>query len=95
MGKFRAPTLRNIALTAPYMHDGSIPDLDAVLDHYGVGGRHRLHHPQEGNITVESITDPLMTGFELSEDETRQLIAFLHALTDETFVQESKQSAVP
>jgi cytochrome c peroxidase len=95
MGKFRAPTLRNIALTAPYMHDGSIPDLDAVLDHYGVGGRHRLHHPQEGNITVESITDPLMTGFELSEDETRQLIAFLQALTDETFVQESKQSAVP
>lgn len=95
MGKFRAPTLRNIALTAPYMHDGSIPDLDAVLDHYSVGGRHRLHRPQEGNIAVESITDPLMTGFELSEDETRQLIAFLHALTDETFVQESKQSAVP
>ena len=95
MGKFRAPTLRNIALTAPYMHDGSIPDLEGVLDHYGVGGRHRLQRPQEGSIAGESITDQLITGFELSEDETRQLIAFLQALTDETFVRESAQRAVP
>lgn len=95
MGKFRAPTLRNIALTAPYMHDGSIPDLEAVLDHYAVGGRHRLRRPRDGNGIVEAATDRLMTGFELSQDEARQLIAFLHALTDETFVRESKQSAVP
>lgn len=39
MGRFRAPTLRNIAVTAPYMHDGSIDTLDEVIDHYARGGR--------------------------------------------------------
>ena len=39
VGKFKAPTLRNIAATAPYMHDGSIPTLEGVLDHYAAGGR--------------------------------------------------------
>src|SRR5213075_536581 len=39
MGKFKAPTLRNIALTAPYMHDGSIATLEGVLEHYSHGGR--------------------------------------------------------
>ena len=91
MGKFRAPTLRNIGLTAPYMHDGSIPDLEAVLDHYRVGGRHRLHRSQAGNTTGGASTDSLLTGFELTPEEKKQLIAFLHALTDETFIQQSKQ----
>ena len=95
MGKFRAPTLRNIALTAPYMHDGSIPDLQTVLDHYGAGGRHRLHSPQSVDTTAEATTDPLMTGFELTPDEKQQLIAFLHALTDETFIRESTRKGVP
>ena len=39
MGKFRVPTLRNIAVTAPYMHDGSIATLEEALDHYAAGGR--------------------------------------------------------
>ena len=39
IGRFRAPTLRNVALTAPYMHDGSVPTLEAVLEHYAAGGR--------------------------------------------------------
>lgn len=39
MVRFRAPTLRNIAVTAPYMHDGSIDTLDEVIDHYARGGR--------------------------------------------------------
>jgi cytochrome c peroxidase len=88
MGKFRAPTLRNIALTAPYMHDGSIATLEEVLDHYAVGGRSRtctqIKHPI-------SNTDPFMTGFEISPLEKRQLIAFLHALTDQNFIQQSVQ----
>jgi cytochrome c peroxidase len=56
MGKFRVPTLRNVALTAPYMHDGSIASLGEVIDHYAKGGRqlpdgpsarnHRSAHPQ-------------------------------------------------
>ncbi len=39
MGRFRAPTLRNIAVTAPYMHDGSVATLDAAIAHYATGGK--------------------------------------------------------
>lgn len=91
MGKFRAPTLRNIALTAPYMHDGSIPSLDKVVDHYAAGGRSRINPqiPSPGTVT-----DPLMTGFELTTDEKRQFIAFLHALTDQAFIRQSLAQAI-
>ena len=91
MGKFRAPTLRNIALTGPYMHDGSIATLEEVLDHYAAGGRSRVN-PQIKHFN--SNTDPLITGFELSRLEKRQLIAFLHALTDQTFIQLSLEQAL-
>jgi cytochrome c peroxidase len=73
MGRFRAPTLRNIALTAPYMHDGSVPTLEAVIDHYASGGR----------AGKTGRTDPMIAGFELTADERLQLVAFLEALTDE------------
>src|SRR6185436_14274376 len=46
MGRFRAPTLRNIALTAPYMHDGSIPTLELAITHYATGGKGPLKAPQ-------------------------------------------------
>jgi len=72
-GKFKAPTLRNIALTAPYMHDGSIPTLEGVLDHYAAGGRNG-HNPNK---------DPLIGGFTLSAQERDDLIAFLKSLTDD------------
>ena len=48
IGKFRPPTLRNIALTAPYMHDGSLATLEEVLDHYAAGGK--LDHPNKTRI---------------------------------------------
>ncbi len=82
MGKFRAPTLRNVALTAPYMHDGSIATLEEVLDHYEVGGRSRGHN-----------ADSLMTGFRLSPEEKKQLIAFLRALTDPDFIRRASAQA--
>ena len=91
MGKFRAPTLRNIALTAPYMHDGSISTLEEVLDHYAAGGRSSVH-PQSSNI--DSNTDPILTGFELTPEEKKQLIAFLHALTDRSFVRQAMDQAI-
>ncbi len=75
-GKFKAPTLRNIALTAPYMHDGSVPTLDAVLDHYAAGGR------AHGNAQK----DKLMTGFDLTPLNRADLIAFLGSLTDESLI---------
>ncbi len=72
-GKFKAPTLRNIAVTAPYMHDGSIATLEEVLDHYAAGGRAR------GN----SGRDPLVRGFQMTAQNRADLVAFLKSLTDE------------
>lgn len=80
VGKFKTPTLRNIAVTAPYMHDGSIPTLDGVLDHYAVGGRAR------GNPS----RDPLIRGFVLSEEGRKDLIEFLKCLTDESLLHDPK-----
>lgn len=70
-GKFKVPSLRNVALTGPYMHDGALATLSEVIDHFASGG---LQHPQRS---------PLMTNFALSAQEKSDLIAFLHALTDE------------
>jgi cytochrome c peroxidase len=77
MGRFKAPTLRNIALTAPYMHDGSIATLEEVVAHYARGGR-------AGGAGRAKST--LVTGFAISDAEARDLIAFLRSLTDERFV---------
>jgi cytochrome c peroxidase len=71
VGKFKAPTLRNINLTAPYMHDGSIATLDQVLDHYAAGSH---DNPNK---------NPLIGGFKLSIRDRKDLIEFLKALTDE------------
>jgi cytochrome c peroxidase len=76
VGKFKAPTLRNIALTAPYMHDGSIATLEGVLDHYAAGGRNG-HNPNK---------DPLIGGFTLSPRDRDDLIAFLNSLTDDEVI---------
>jgi cytochrome c peroxidase len=74
MGRFRAPTLRNIALTAPYMHDGSLPTLAAVVTHYASGGR------------PSTFRDSRVGGFRLAPGENADLVAFLESLTDTTFV---------
>lgn len=87
MGKFRAPTLRNIALTAPYMHDGSIPTLEAVIEHYAAGGRAQFFSPNGQYTEKRPVIDPLMAGFRLTALERQQLIAFLGALTDDSFIQ--------
>ncbi len=70
-GKFRIPSLRNVAVTAPYMHDGSVATLGEVIDLYSKGGR-------------EPDADPRVKGFSLGEQEKVQLIDFLYALTDST-----------
>lgn len=71
---FKIPTLRNIALTAPYMHDGSFATLDEVIRHYESGGK---AHPNKNK---------LIQPFTLSNRERKDLIHFLEALTDEEFV---------
>ena len=75
MGRFRAPTLRNVAVTAPYMHDGSVATLKDVVAIYARGGR-----------TQSPLKDELLQGFELTPDESADLVAFLRALTDEAFL---------
>ena len=76
-GRFRTPTLRNVALTPPYMHDGRFATLEEVIDHYNSGG-----HPS-------STIDPFMKystgGLMLQPQQKEALLAFLHSLTDTAF----------
>ncbi len=83
VGKFKAPTLRNIALTAPYMHDGSIATLEEVLDHYAAGGRTIHEGPLAGVGRANPAKDALIHGFYLTPRNRLDLIAFLESLTDE------------
>ena len=82
LGKFRVPTLRNIMLTAPYMHDGRFWTIEAVLEHY------------ENGIEASSTLSPLLeNGIVLTETEKSDLINFLHTLTDETIVNDERFSS--
>ena len=75
MGRFRTPSLRNVELTAPYMHDGSVATLEEAIAHYAAGGRAR-----------SPLTSEFLPGFRLSTEETADLVAFLRSLTDRAFV---------
>ncbi|GIK58502.1 MAG: hypothetical protein HND44_13715 [Chloroflexi bacterium] len=84
-GAFKVPTLRNIALTAPYMHNGSMATLEEVLDFYAEGGG-RAHGQENIDVFVQ--------GFEMNDQEKADLLAFLMALTDESQMPEIP-TAVP
>ncbi len=71
---FKVPSLRNIALTAPYMHDGSVVSLEGVIEHYNSGGE--AHPNRSEKLQMLS----------LSTQEKEDLVAFLRSLTDETFI---------
>ena len=73
-GEFRVPGLRNVALTAPYMHHGELATLDDVIEHYDKGG--------EGSPNTDVNIRPLR----LSSEEKADLRAFLESLTDPEFV---------
>ena len=85
-GRFKPPSLRNIAITAPYMHDGSIETLEEVLDHYARGGRLIEDGPHAGDGKDNPNKSALLNGFVMTEQEKQDLVAFLHALTDETLL---------
>lgn len=90
MGRFRAPSLRNIALTAPYMHDGSMKSLDEVLDHYAAGGRNIESGPYAGDGRAHPNKSEFLHGFALSQTQRADLLAFLESLTDDSlFTRES------
>lgn len=90
MGRFRAPTLRNIDLTAPYMHDGSIETLEEVLDHYAAGGRTIEDGPNAGVGSENKFKSELITGFDLTAEEKADVIAFLKSLTDDEFLRDPR-----
>jgi len=90
MGKFKAPSLRNVALTAPYMHDGSIATLEGVLDHYAAGGRTVHEGPNKGVGSANPFKSEFITGFTLSPRERKDVIAFLNSLTDSSFIRDPR-----
>lgn len=75
-GKFRAPSLRNIALSAPYMHDGRFETLEEVLDHYNSGGH------------IADNLDPNIRPLGLTEKQKEEVISFLHTLTDTSYFED-------
>ena len=92
MGRYRAPSLRNIAVTAPYMHDGSVPDLDAVLDHYAAGGRTIDQGEYAGVGSENPNRSEFVNGFVLTEQDRADLKALLAAFTDESFLTDPRFS---
>lgn len=76
--KFKVPTLRNIAVTGPYMHDGSLKTLEEVIEHYNSGGKNN------------SLKNPVLKPLHLNTEEKQALIAFLKSLTDPTFLSNEK-----
>lgn len=91
-GLFRPPSLRNIALTAPYMHDGSIANLRDVIKHYARGGRLITAGENAGDGRLNPNKSVLIQGFEASDEEIDALIAFLESLTDYDFINNPKFS---
>ncbi len=86
LGKFKTPSLRNVLVTAPYMHDGRFKTIDEVLDHYQSG------------IKISPTTDQLLyqnqgqVGIPLTQKERQAIIAFLGTLTDHEFITNKKIS---
>ena len=77
IGKFKVPSLRNIEITAPYMHNGSISTLEEVIEHYASGGKNHFNKSE------------LITGFNITDDEKDNLIRFLKSLTDNNLTNNS------
>jgi cytochrome c peroxidase len=86
IGRFKVPTLRNIAVTAPYMHDGSIATLEEVIDHYAAGGRTIQSGPYAGVGSENPHKSRLVAGFTLTAPERQSLVDYLGSLTDPEFL---------
>ncbi|UWR02782.1 cytochrome-c peroxidase [Ruegeria conchae] len=93
-GKFKTPTLRNIAVTGPYMHDGRFATLSEVLTHYNSGIRFSDTLSPLILEADNTVVDPIAAhGLGLAPKEVDAIIAFLHTLTDEAFLTEPKFSS--
>ena len=92
MGKFRAPTLRNIEVTAPYMHDGSVATLEEVIALYAAGGRKVSHGPNAGDGRANPLKSELVRPRTLSAQDKSDLVAFLKTLTDPEFLRDPRHA---
>ncbi len=90
VGKFKAPTLRNVAVTAPYMHDGSVATLEDAIDHYAAGGRTIADGPYRGTGRDNPNKSPSIHGFTLTTEQRADLVAFLRSLTDEAVLHDPR-----
>ena len=92
MGRFKAPSLRNVAVTAPYMHDGSVATLRDVVANYERGGRLIETGRNAGDGRLSPFKSEFVNGFDLSDTERDDLIAFLESLTDQTVLADPRFS---
>jgi cytochrome c peroxidase len=92
MDRFKAPTLRNVARSAPYMHDGSLATLNDVIDFYAAGGRVLTEGARSGDGRAHPGKSPFIKGFTLTAQEREDLLNFLSSLTDERFLTDPRYS---
>jgi len=90
MGRMKIPSLRNVALTFPYGHDGSVGSLDAVLENYARGGRLVQTGPNAGDGRENPFKDSRLRPFALTSTDKTDLLTFLHALTDSSLITNPK-----
>jgi cytochrome c peroxidase len=82
MGRYRIPTLRNLAFTAPYFHDGSAASLEEVITVYENGGRYETSGIYKGDGRKNPYKNHLINGIRLTSQEKKALISFLLSLSD-------------
>jgi len=92
MGKFRTMSLRNVTVTAPYLHDGTAATLDDMLDIYAAGGRIVEGGANAGDGTANPHKSGFVSGFVLTDQQRIDVMAFLESLTDETFLSDPSLS---
>lgn len=86
MGQFRAQSLRNVALSAPYNHDGSVATLEGVIRNYASGGRLITSGKNAGDGRLSPVKDGFVVSFEVSDEEVDDVVTFLESLTDASFI---------
>lgn len=89
-GKFRVPSLRNVMITSPYTHDGSVATIEDMIDIYQRGGRQIHEGENKGDGKLNKNKSKLIKGFIISEEEKLYLISFLTSLTDTSFMKNKK-----
>ncbi|MFT3824430.1 MAG: cytochrome c peroxidase [Chitinophagaceae bacterium] len=84
VGKFKTPSLRDVALTRPYMHNGLFEDLEGIVNIYNVGGARTKRKPEQANDTLFPETSAILKPLQLTKEEKEAVVAFLHSISTST-----------